>query len=470
MVKAIVVGSGPNGLAAAIKLGLSGIDVTVLEGHNVVGGGMRSCFPTLPGVLHDECSAFHPFATQSRFAKEANLSELGLQWGFPEIQYAHPLEGGVGASVYRSIEDTASLLGDDARSYKRLFTSMASDFDRISENLFEPIMQIPNHPLTLAKFGLRSLLSAQMVARRWEGDSARALWAGVAAHAFRPLDSGMSSAVGFLLGVAAHRYGWPVAIGGSERIADAMKKKITSQGGKVETGVWVKSISELEDADIVLLDTTPAAAADILGERLNQSVAKAYRNFKHGPGAFQISFAVEGGIPWTYLPAREAGTVHVGGSFEEIAYAEKMVTKGHMPSNPFVLVGQQYVADPSRRSGSICPIDAYAHVPQRWSGDGTQIILNQIERFAPKLRERIVEISSRSVQKISTDNPNFVGGDILTGANMPKQLLFRPRISLNPYRTGIKGIYLCSAATAPGPGAHGMCGYNAARTALDDLR
>lgn len=475
MTRAVVVGSGPNGLAAAVTLATEGIEVRVLEAADTIGGGTRSGEYTGVGVLHDECSGFHPLAVDSAFSRHIDLSGYGLEWLWPEVQFAHPLQGdgaggGRGAAVRRSVTETAASLGADGAAWRQVFGALAERFDDIAEDFTRPLLHVPAHPLKLARFGAFAALPAAVLARRWTTEEGRALFGGIAAHAFRPFGSPMSSAIGVALGTAAHTYGWPVAAGGSAAITTAMARLLTDLGGTIETGVHVRSLDELGHPDIVMLDTAPGAAARIIGPRLPGRVARAYEKFEHGPGAFQVSFAVEGGIPWTHADSRRAGTVHVVGSYDEAAQAERDVHEGRMPERPFVLLGQQYLADSSRSAGSIHPIDAYAHVPAGWTGDATAAIEAQIERFAPGFRDRIVARHVRSVADFEASNPNYVGGDIVSGVNGPLRLAFRPRISIDPYATGVPGVYLCSAATPPGAGAHGMCGFNAAGSALKHLR
>ena len=469
MPSAIIVGSGPNGLAAALTLAADGVVVTVLEASDSIGGGTRSGVLTSPGLVHDQCSGFHPLAVDTGFSRQFDLRAGGLQWALPEVQYSHPLDGGRGAAVWQSVDRTAAELGADGRSYQRMFGALNDRFPQIAEEFLQPMLHVPDHPLVLARFGAYAAMPAAVLARRWRSDEARALFGGVAAHAFRPLDSVMSSAIGVALGTAAHRFGWPVAVGGSESIATTIATMLTERGGRIETGVTVRDRRELGNPDLVMLDTSPSAAAKILADVLPARVDRAYRRFRHGPAAFQVSFAVEGGIPWTHEPSRAAGTVHVGGTFGEIAAAERQVVRGQMPQRPFVLVGQQSVADPGRAKDGLHPVDAYAHVPSGWTGDATQTVIDQIERFAPGFRDRVRVIHTRSTGEIQDHNPNYVGGDIVTGANDPLQLVFRPRVALDPYSTGVPGIYLCSAAAPPGAGAHGMAGWNAARSALGYL-
>ena len=328
---------------------------------------------------------------------------------------------------------------------------------------------MPRHPLTLARFGAGAMLPATTLARRWSTQEARALWSGVAAHALTPLDRPMTSAVGLMLIVAGHAEGWVVAEGGSQAIAAALAGDIERHGGKIETGVHVTSLADLPPSDVLMLDVSPSIAADILGDRLAARVARAYRRFRHGPGAFKVDVAVDGGVPWTAPAARNAGTVHLGGRLEEVVANAEAVHRGVMPERPFVLVGQQYLADPSRSVGDVHPLWTYAQVPNGYTGDATAAIVAQIERFAPGFRERVVGIAVRSTTAMSAYNPNYVGGDVIGGSTSSGQLLFRPRFTLDPYSTGIPGTYLCSASTPPGAGAHGMCGANAAARALARL-
>lgn len=465
-----MIGSGPNGLAAAVTLAAEGVDVTVYEAAATPGGGTRSVEATVPGLLHDECSGFHPFAIDSAFARRFDLTKYGVKWAWPEVQYAHPLDKGRGAAVTRSLGHTAATLGEDETRYRRLFGPVVDRFDTISTEFLQPMAHVPRHPIHLAHLGVRAVMPASVTAGLLQTEEARGLWGGVAAHAFGSLRTPLSSAIGVALGAAAHRYGWPVAVGGSQQIARALIRLLDLHGGRVVTSAPVHDIRELGPADIIMLDTSPNGAAAIAEHVLPQRTRAAYRRFRHGPAAYQLALAVEGGIPWTYEPARRAGTVHVSGSFAETAAAEQAVVSGQMPERPFVLVGQQYVADPSRAHGKTVPVDCYAHVPAGYSDDATEAIMTQLERFAPGVRDRIVKIVSRSPDQIATDNPNFVGGDIVTGAKTPGQVLLGPRLGLNPYATGTPGVYLCSAAVPPGPGAHGIAGHLAARSALAALR
>jgi phytoene dehydrogenase-like protein len=467
---AIVVGSGPNGLACAAALATEGVEVTVLEAEDTIGGGTRTSELTVPGVLHDECSAVHPMASGSPVFNALGLERHGLEWRWPEIDLAHPLDDGSAAVMLRSIDETAGALGDDGDAWRRLFGAPSRAFEALNEDLLRPILHVPRHPIRLTRFGLAAAMPIGAVTRVWDGAHAKALFAGVAAHSFCSFGQPMGAAVGMALVCACHAFGWPVARGGSQSIADALAAVVTEHGGRIETGVRVTSLAELGDADIVALDLAPAVVAEIAGDRLPSRVARAYRRYRHGPAAFKLDLAVREGVPWTSEACHRAGTVHVAGSFEELAAAERDINKGRMPERPFVLVGQQYLADPERSAGDVHPVWAYAHVPNGYDGDAEPAILDQIERFAPGLRERIVGSASRSTSQIAAANQNFIGGDIVNGANTPKQILFRPRFAVDPYATGIPGVFICSAATPPGGGVHGLCGSNAARVALRHLR
>jgi phytoene dehydrogenase-like protein len=465
---AIVVGSGPNGLACAVELARNGVGVTVLEAEETIGGGARTSELTEPGLLHDDCSATHPMAAGSPFLNSLDLGKHGLEWRWPEVDLAHPLDDGSAGVMLRSLEETAAGLGEDGGAWRRVF-SPSDHFEDLLEDMLAPIIHLPRHPIRLARFGIPAAAPATLLARSWKTAQARALFGGVAAHAFSPLTRPMSSSVGCALIDACHAFGWPVAKGGSRAISDALASVLAENGGVIETGRRVGSLAELPPADVVVFDLAPGAVAEIAGDRLPGRVARAYRRYRHGPGAFKVDLAVEGGVPWTNEACRRAGTVHAVGSFEEIVAAEREVNRGRMPERPYLLVGQQYLADPERSKGDLHPVWSYAHVPSGHRGDATDAILAQIERFAPGFRERVVATSVRNPADLTAYNSNYVGGDIITGANTPVQVLFRPRVALDPYSTGIPGVYICSAATPPGAGAHGMNGYNAARSALRHL-
>ncbi len=469
MSDAIVVGSGPNGLACAVELARNGVGVTVLEAEETIGGGTRTSELTVPGLLHDDCSATHPMAVGSPFLNSLELERHGLEWRWPEVDLAHPLDDGSAGVMVKSIDETAERLGKDGAAWRRLFGSSAAHFDALIEDIMRPVVHLPRHPFRLARFGIPAAAPATLLARSMETPQARALFGGVAAHAFSPLTRPMSSSVGCALISAGHRFGWAVAKGGSRSITEALAAVLSENGGVIETGRRVSSLAELPKADIIAFDLAPVAVAEIAGDRLPTRVDRAYRRYRHGPAAYKVDLAVEGGVSWSNEACGRAGTVHVIGSFGELVAAERDINRGRMPERPFLLVGQQYLADPERSKGDLHPIWAYAHVPRGYGGDATEAILGQIERFAPGFRERIVATSVRTPADLAAHNSNYVGGDIITGANTPVQVLFRPRFALDPYSTGIPGVYICSAATPPGAGAHGMNGYNAARSALRHL-
>ena len=470
MSDAIVVGSGPNGLACAALLARAGVQVTVLEAEPTIGGGTRTTELTLPGLLHDHCSAIHPMAVGSAAFAELDLAAHGLAWCWPEVDLAHPLDDGSAAVMVRSIEETAAGLGADGRTWKRLFGRPSAGFAELNEDLVQPVLHVPRHALRLARFGLPAAAPATLTARSFRGPHARALFGGVAAHSLSPLTRPLSSAIGMALIAAGHHNGWPVARGGSRAITDALAAIVLQHGGTIETGRRVTTLSELPAADAVVLDLAPAGVVELAGERLPGHVQRAYRRYRHGPGAFKVDLAVEGGIPWASPACRKAGTLHLAGSFEEMVVAEREINQGRMPARPVVLVSQQYLADPTRSAGDVHPVWSYAHVPAGYDGDATEALIGQIERFAPGVRERIVATSVRRPTAFQDYNANYIGGDIVTGANTPKQMIVRPRVSLSPYATGIPGVFICSAATPPGAGVHGMNGFNAAQAVLRELR
>ena len=470
MSTAVVVGAGPNGLAAAIHLARHGIDVQVLEASDTIGGGARSGELTMPGVIHDHCSAFHPMGICSPFLKRLDLGRHGLSWKWPEIDCAHPLDDGTAGVLFQSIDETTARMGADAARWRRAVGDLAAGFDALAEDLLRPVLNIPHHPIRLAGFGPRALLPATTMARWFRTEQARALFGGATAHVYTRLDRPLTASLGLMILASGHRYGWPVAQGGSGAITQALAGVLTEHGGAVDTGVRVVSRRQIPDADIVMLDLSPAAALDIYGDAMPARIKRSYRRYREGSSAFKVDFAIEGDIPWTNTDCGRAGTVHLGGTFAEIADTERQRARGLMVDRPFVLVGQQYLADPARSAGTVNPIWAYAHVPFGYTGDATAAVVGQIERFAPGFRDRVVATVSKSTADLAAYNPNFIGGDIIGGANDGLQVIFRPRIAVDPYAIGVPGVYLCSQSTPPGAGIHGLCGYYAAESALGWLR
>lgn len=474
MTSAVVVGSGPNGLAGAIRLAQAGLSVTVVEAHERPGGGTRTSELTVPGVLHDDCAAFHPTGVASPFFRSLGLERHGLRWLWPEIDLAHPLDDGRAGVAARDMSLSVGSLGADGERWRRTFEPIVRNFDPLMDEVLRPVVHVPGHPVALGRFGMKAALPATVLARRFRDEPARALFMGVAAHKFGRLDGVLSSSVGLMLTGSAHAVGWPVAEGGSEAITRALLAELAELGGKVVTGVRAESLEQLSDfvggrPDVVLLDTAPAGALDILGDRLPGRLRRGLTRYSYGPAAFKVDLAIEGDIPWTNQSCRRAGTLHLGGTAEQVAAIEAATVRGAMPDQPFVLLGQQYLIDRSRSAGDINPIYAYAHVPHGYPGDATDAIIGQVERFAPGFRDRIVATSTRGPAALETYNANYVGGDISAGANTARQIVFRPRVALDPYALGIDGVYLCSSATPPGGGVHGMGGFNAAEAALKRL-
>jgi len=483
---AVVVGAGPNGLAAALTLAREGFRVTVLEAAAEPGGGTRTyADPVVPGLVHDHCAAVHPFGIGSPYLRTLPLERYGLTWAQPEVACAHPLDDGTAALLHRDLAATVAGLGADGPAWRRLVGPAAARFDDLAGALLAPLLRVPRHPLTLARSGVPALAPASWTARSFargpDGPGA-ALFGGAAAHAVAPLTAPGTTGVGLLLLAAAHARGWPVAVGGSQAIWRAMVALLEDLGGEVVTGVHVRTLAELPPARVRLLDVAPGAFADLAADALPPQAVARLRRWRHASAAaFKLDLAVRGGVPWTAPDARRAGTLHVGGTFGELAAAEAASSGGRLPTRPFVLVSQPAVADASRRVGDVEPVWAYAHVP-RTAGPGVapgtppvdeaaarEAILTQLERFAPGLRARLVAVHTTTPARFAADDPNLVGGDITGGALTVRQLVARPRFSPVPYATGLPGTYLCSASTAPGAGVHGMCGHHAARAALRDL-
>jgi phytoene dehydrogenase-like protein len=380
----------------------------------------------------------------------------------------HPLDDGSAGVLVKDLAGTAGLLGADGQRWTRLMRPCADNLPALLGEVMRPLAHVPRHPVVLARYGLHALQPATLQARSFGTEPGRALFGGLAAHAMQPLTSLGTSATAVLLAAACHRYGWVVAGGGSRAITDALAAVVTAHGGRIETGVTVRSLADVGAHDALVLNLSPTGAASLLGDALPAQVRRAFESWTYGPAAFKVDFSVNGGVPWANDTARRAGTVHLGGTLAEVVAAEADVAAGRMPAHPFVLVGQQYLADPSRSRGDLHPVWAYAHVPNSYGGDATEAIIGQVERFAPGFRARISRTYVRSTTELARCNPNYVGGDIATGANSLRQMVIRPRLALDPYRVGIAGVYLCSAATPPGAGVHGMAGYNVGQLILHD--
>jgi phytoene dehydrogenase-like protein len=477
MTTAAVVGSGPNGLAAAVTLARAGVRVTVVEAADTPGGGMHSAELLEPGVVHDLCSAIHPMAAASPFFRSTDLARHGLEFAWPEVQLAHPLDDGSAGTVLRGVDHTAAGLGRDAAVWRATFAPFAARLDDLMADATAPPVHVPAHPFLFTLFGANVAVPAALSRHRWRTPQAQAVFTGVAAHVFTRLDLPLSSSVGMLLTTAAQATGWPVAVGGSAAITRALVAEAESLGVRMVTGTTVRDLDELaaltgtpgQRPDIVQLDTSPQAAADILAGRQPSRQARAYHRFRSGAAAFPVHYVVRGDVPWTAPAARDAACLHLGGTAAEVIAAERDCARGVMPDRPFVLVGQQYRADPTRSAGDLHPLDVYAHVPAGFTGDATEAVTAQIERFAPGFRDTVVACSPTSTTGLADSNPNLRGGDIIGGHTGPVQLLARPVLSPRPYRTGVPGVYLCSASTPPGAGVHGMGGMNAAELALREV-
>jgi phytoene dehydrogenase-like protein len=457
---ASVVGAGPNGLSAAVELARSGRKVLLVEGADHIGGGTRTQELTLPGFFHDVCSAIHPSGRASPF-----FSEIGLEidWIDPPIPFTHPLDGGRSAALQLSIDDTASTLGPDGNSYKSLMGPIVADLDRVVSDVMSPMSTSFSSPGTFARVAAIGGLPASVLVRRFKTDEGRALIAGLAAHSIAPFSSPATSAVGMMLGAIGHVYGWPMARGGSQSIANALADRLTSLGGSIETGRWIETIDELP-GDIALLDVMPPAAYRIGRSRIATGNVRRLTRWKPGPGVFKVDWALEEPIPWSDPLSPQTATVHVGGTYEEIEAAEKQVANGKHPERPFVLLAQQSQFDETRAPDGKHTAWGYCHVPNGSVRDMTESIENQIERFAPGFKDLIIERSTKTTRAMESHNPNHVGGDISGGGFGLKKILQMG--AKRPYQLG-GGVYLCSSATPPGAGVHGMCGYYAARAALD---
>jgi phytoene dehydrogenase-like protein len=464
---AVIVGSGPNGLAAAITLAQAGRSVLVLEAENEIGGGTRTGEVTLPGFRHDLCSAIHPLGVGSPFFRQLPLQEFGLEWIYPAVELAHPLDDGRCAALYRSIQATGESLGADAAAYQRLIAPLVKDWEKILVEFLGPLPLPPRYPITSARFGLLAIRSAAGLINGWlQAAPGRALFAGMAAHSIQPLERPITSAIGLVMGILGHSVGWPLPRGGSQQIALALAGYLRSLGGEIQTSTRVDSLQALPSSQVVLLDLTPRQFLKIAGDRLPPGYRRQLQGFRYGPGVFKVDYALDAAIPWKAPQCRQAATVHVGGRFEEVARSERAVWRGEHPEKPFVLLAQQSLFDSSRAPQGKHTAWAYCHVPNGSTVDMYERITAQIERFAPGFRDCILAHTEKNTAEMEAYNPNYVGGDINGGVMDMMQLFTRPAWRLVPYSTPLKGVFLCSSSTPPAGGVHGMCGYHAARAAL----
>lgn len=459
----VVVGSGPNGLAAAVTMAEAGRSVLVLEAADAIGGGIRTEEITLPGFRHDICAAIHPFGLGSPFYRTLPLEDHGLRWVQPAIPLAHGITPRHVVSLPRRLDEAADVMG---AHYASTMRRLIDDWPKLEQHIFGPLARLPRHPLTLARFGLDALPSASWAARRLGSEDAAALFAGAAAHAFLPLERPLTASFGWFLLAGAHLFGWPAAEGGSQSIADAMASYLRSLGGEIQTGRYVRRLSELPAHTATMLDVSPSGFVGMTEDRLPGRYAARARKFRHGPAAFKIDYALDGQMPWLEAELAKAGTIHLSGTFDEVADAERATHRGQVHPRPFILVAQQSAFDPSRAPAGKHTLWVYAHVPHGSDVDFVETIERRLEEFAPGFLDLVIGRHVTTPAGFEARNPNYVGGDISGGAHTFSQLVFRPFPSANPYATPIPNVYLCSASTPPGAGAHGMCGRNAARVAL----
>jgi phytoene dehydrogenase-like protein len=467
---AVIVGSGPNGLAAAITLARAGCSVVVCEANATIGGGARSAELTLPGFLHDVCSAVHPLAASSPFFTTLPLERSGLTWIQPEIPLAHPLDDGSAACLYQDIHRTAEQLAGDSRAYRRLMRPLVSHWENLANEVLQPMLHLPRHPVILAHFGILGLCPTTFLAKfLFKNEPARALFAGIAAHSFLPLEAPASSAFGLVLGLAGHVVGWPIPRGGSRQITSALAAYLRELGGKIEVEHRVDDLNDLPKSRAVMLDISVWEFLRIAGHRMPPRYRRRLESFRHAPGIFKIDYALSEPIPWKAEACRRAGTVHLSGTMNEIAVAESDISRGKIPERPFVLVAQQSLFDKTRAPAGQHTLWVYCHVPFDCNIDMSDRIEAQIERFAPGFRDCVLARHKMNGAELEKANRNLTGGDINGGAADLAQLIARPIFSHTPYRTPLEGLYLCSASTPPGGGVHGMCGFHAARAALRDI-
>jgi phytoene dehydrogenase-like protein len=464
---AVVVGAGPNGLTAAARLARAGWAVTVYEAAPTIGGGSRTAELIEPGVRHDVCAAVHPSGVASPAFAALGLDQHGLRWRHPDIPLVHPLDGGRAGVLHRSLDATVEGLPDaDGRRWRRLMGPLLDDFEAVAEFTQGPMLRWPAHPIVTARFGWRGAGPATWAARRFEHPEAQALLAGLAAHACLPLNRPLTAGMGVTLGLLAHAVGWPVAEGGSQAIVDALAGVVVAHGGRIVTDHLVEDLRDLGPADAVLADVTPRQLVAMADGRLDGWRGRAYRRYRYGWGASKVDYVLSGPMPWSAEAARRAGTVHLGGTLAEVVASERAVHRGAVPGAPYVLVAQATVADPTRAPAGRHTVWAYCHVPHASPVDATSRMEAQFDRFAPGWRDLVVGRSVRTAPDLADYNPNVIGGDFAGGSMGGRQLVARPRVTLNPYRTPLPGVWLCSASTPPGAAVHGMCGWHAAARVL----
>jgi phytoene dehydrogenase-like protein len=465
---AIVIGSGPNGLAAAILMQQKGLSVLLIEGKDTIGGGLRSAELTLPGFTHDVCSAVHPLAVLSPFFSKLPLDEFGLEFIYPPIAAAHPFDNGSAAIIKSSIMQTAALLEADESAYLDLLQPIVQDWPLIAADVLAPL-HFPKHPFAMARFGIKALTSASHLSKRFKTPEAKGLFAGMAAHSIQPLTNVATSAEALVLMAAAHLKGWPIPKGGSNQIANALAGYFVSIGGKIETNLYIKSLEQLPSPHAVLFDITPKQLLQIAGHKFSSIYKWQLERYRYGMGVFKVDWALDAPIPFTAPECLNAGTIHIGNTFKEIADSEQQSSDGKVAEKPFVLLAQPSIFDDSRAPEGKHTAWAYCHVPNGSTTDMTDAIEKQIERFAPGFRERILARHTMNSAQMEEYNPNYVGGDINGGVIDIGQLFTRPALRWSPYKTSAKGLYICSSSTPPGGGVHGMCGYHAAKRALKDV-
>ena len=464
---AVVIGSGPNGLAAAITLAQHGKSVIVYEAQESIGGGARSAELTLPGFIHDVCSSVYPLAIGSPFFRSLPLAQYDLEWIQPPAAVAHPFDDGTAVTQERSVEATAAQLGPDKESYRKLMAPLVASWSGLDVDLLGPI-RLPRHPWSLARFGFLGIQPARRLAEtRFQGERAKGLFSGVAAHSMLPLEHWGSAAFGLVLGIAGHAVGWPIARGGAQKLIDALAAHLRTLGGEIISNRAVRALDELPSSRVVLCDVTPRQLLEISGERLSPSFRKSLGRYRYGMGAFKLDWALSGPVPWKAPECARAATVHLGGTLEEIAVSEESAWSGRHVEKPFVLLAQPSLFDSSRAPEGKHTLWGYCHVPNGSTLNMAESIEKQIERFAPGFRDLIIRRSSMSPLELEKRNANLVGGDINGGAASLRQLFFRPTPRM--YGTSLKGLYICSASTPPGGGVHGMCGYFAAHKALKEM-